>query len=430
MIIDNNKRRLEFNKKEEAAIQSPLKRVKIEEIAWLTARDCIQAVARRKLEGELSSLPTAVHLSSLKALDIPFSERIERLLGSMTKTERCWSMWLEIQENLNVFVRIHTKNKHDSFFDIEEARSKVLGLKKEVFDISIFTEGQQELVCQKKDELEEPLKGEMTKPYWPLISLKADAEGKTLEVVWIQGARGFHGARLREITELFIHLLAPSQKVYLGDQATKNGYLIRQFYPLIKSPEELIAGPGYYGSWGFVPANLWRMRPTHGAPVSQSRNLYYAAVQHLRNLTLEKARIILHDKQSKEAFAMMAKHYGLKPDAPFYQLMKTIYEAMVYHQSERGKQDFEWLVRNLLTPYPMRLNQTTGKRHFELALRVIIDTEIWEMGSCEDGSRGYLAYLLLSSEPFETLVRKVKNPSPIIKKMFGNPTFGESFWLD
>ncbi len=429
MIISSNKRNLEFNKKEDAAIQPTLKRVKIEEIAWLTARDCIQAVARRKLEGELGSLPTAVLLSSLKALDIPFSERMERLLRSMTKTECSWSMWLELQENLNVFVRVHPKNKHDSFFDIEEARAKVLGLKKEVFDISIYTEGQQELLCQKKEELEKTLKEDMAKPFWPLISLKADGEGKTLEIVWIQGARGFHGARLREITELFIHLLAPSQKVYLGDQATKNGCLIRQYYPLIKSSEELKAGPGYYGSWGFVPSNLWRMRPTHGDPISQSRNLYYTAVHYLRNLTLKKVMIILHNKQSKEAFATMTKHYGFELKTPFYQLMKTIYDAMVYHQSEEGKKDFDWMFRNLLTPHRVRLNQTAGKRHFELALKVIIDTEIWEKTPCEDGSRGYLAFLLSSSESFETLIKKAKHPSPFIKKMLGNPKPNESFWL-
>jgi hypothetical protein len=384
------------------------------EIAWSTVRNCIEAVAGKTLNGDLAGLSSDALLSAVKSLDIPFSERIARLKKCMTNSEVYSSMWLKLDDGKNVYVRLH-KHFHGSFIAREPLESRDISVYTEEQEKSIFEDGGFDGVA-------------MHKPYWPLLSLKFDAE--TCEIVWLQGAPGFNGKKLKVITEIFTNLFSPSGKIFLADQAVKNGRPLRQYYPLVKPAEDISCAPGYYGSWGFVPANLWKIELKDGGVATQSRDLYYSAVEYLRGLSVEHLKTVLQVRESKDHFSRLAGRYHLKTDATFHQLIKIVYEKMALEKDKQAEKDFNWIFHFLLKSYSRRLKKSKNARLFELALQILIRTEVWERKPADERGRFYPDYLLKRDADFLSSAGNGRTYSKLVKTALNINDHNRTEWRE
>ncbi|NGX58647.1 MAG: hypothetical protein K940chlam3_01555 [Chlamydiae bacterium] len=338
-----------------------------------------------------------------------FPERVETLRNSLlervcnfiekdvVKKETIHVIWLDFGvASVPVYV-ILEKPKNNSLFDDEETRQGLFKLKPGGVDVSVYSYAQYECLFERKYELKDKMKASMTKSSWPSLILKWDIEGKVLEVVWLQGSStfshgeetfmGINGKLLKEIVDLFSELLPPSDMTVMGDQAKRGDTLIRKYYPLIKPFTDFSYGPGYYGSWGFVPFDCWQVKPREGDPMSQSRDLYYAAVEYLRDFSLELAytRIL---KEDSIHLSQIMDRYQLENSHTLHDLMMNVYRAMLASKT-KADEDFQWILAKILV-------RTNRIREFDSALDVIKETQLWVKRPDEGYHRGYIHHLLFS----------------------------------
>jgi len=221
-------------------------------------------------------------------------------------------LWLDIAEDIPVYVVLENSiNK--SFFDQKITREEILGLSREGVDVTIYSHAQNTFIesGQTDNDLRIKLKANMARKSRPLLSLKWDGRGDVLEVVWLQASGGFddyvaiNGRVLQSLLTLFAELFPPRRMTILADQAKSGNLLIRKFYPFIKDVYH--CGPGYYGNWGFVPADCWGVQDVDGNVIFQSRELYYSAVEFLRNIPLKELNLNFDDTMEGETLHSVLK---------------------------------------------------------------------------------------------------------------------------
>lgn len=376
----NNKRKNPF--KPIISIES-VKTPKIVDVSWLTVDEWISTLGKN-----FQSLSFPKRIKSLKGSMVEVPQIVK--IGDEATVQEGRVIWLDFGEiPIPVYVILES-SINESYFDEVETRQNLLGLDERGVDITVYAYAQHDLIFEGRTELRPHLKKSMVKSKRPLISLKWDIQGKVLEIVWLQGCgtialegetfEGINGKTLKNIIDLFAELLPPSEKILLSDQAKRSGILIRKYYPLIKSETDYPCGPGYYGSWGFVPSNCWRVKPRIGDPISQSRDLYYFAVDFLRSFPVNDLISRLNKRDAVHLKAVLKK-YRFKKNTTLCELFKKGYEAQI--------DDFQWFLEKILVP-------TKQIPEFDKALEVIERTELWEKKPDEGYRRGYIVHRVFS----------------------------------
>jgi len=256
------------------------KRPRIIEVPWLTVDEW-----QEKVNNVFKTTSFSEKLDNVKKTMVEKVVTVKGTDRSYTVDEQV--IWLDLGEDCHVHIGLRS-SEDTSIFKCNEA----LGVGRLGFNILVHSQAQNEFEESevKSDELKEKLQKSMSAREKPLLSLQWDLKGEVLEVVWLQASKSFdcngthypgiNGSVLRSLVELFTELLPPSKMTVLADQAEIEGQLIRANYFYRK--DWFPYGPGYYGSWGFIPSNCWMVETHKGNYYCQSRDLYYSAVEYLR----------------------------------------------------------------------------------------------------------------------------------------------------
>lgn len=359
-------------------------------IPWLTLSEWQSAL---KGLHDLTTFPDRV--AKIKAT---MAERIQIIKVNGKVQELAGHvLWLDITEEIPIYVVLEN-GINQSFFAGRQTRQKVLGLPKESLDITVYSQAQNDFAESGKSDadLRDKLKGAMARKSRPLASLKWDSCGEVMEIVWLQAFRGFDqypaisGPLLKKIVELFEGLLPPSRMTILADQAKSGSLLLRKIIPLTK--DYYVFGPGYYGSWDFIPSNCWNVRDIDGKTISQSRMLYYSAVQTLRGSSMDDLNV------------------DLKGDTPLVYICQH-YLALTRSGCPDAKRGFDHLIEQIYeNEQPPRI---------EKAKEIILNTVIWEKRRASSYVNGYFSFCLFEEnfladkdkETYQSLVSEaLKSP--------------------
>jgi len=335
------------------------------EIPWLTLEEWKRDLREIHALSSFSDKVAKIKATMVERIQkVELNGKIQELAGHV--------LWLDLTHEIPLYIVVEN-GINESYFAKKATRRKVLGISTESLDITIYAQAQNDFSESGKvdEELRVKLKGAMARKSRPLLSLKWDSLGQVMEIVWVQSFKGFDhyrgiaGSDLKKIVDLFENLLPPERMTILADQAKSGGLLLRKVIPLTK--DLYIYGPGYYGSWGFIPSNCWKVKNLNGEEISQSRILYYSAVQTLREVRMDDLNV------------------SLSGDQPLYMVTKHFW-ALIQAGSPEARSGFDKLIRQIYeNKQPSRI---------EMAKQILLNTVIWEKSSGQRYEKGYTSYCI------------------------------------
>jgi len=368
------------------------------EIPWLTVREWLETL--RDLHDPASFSDRVARIKATMA------ERIQQVeIDGKIRDVAGHVLWLDFTDQIQLYTVLESGVNASYFSDIA-TRRKILGLSSESVDISLYTHAQNEYAESGKadEELRVKLKSAMARKSRPLLSLKWDSLGQVMEIVWLQSFKGFDhypsisGSDLKKIVELFETLLPPERMTILADQAKSGGLLLRKLIPLTRDCH--IHGPGYYGSWGFIPSNCWGVKNLDNERISQSRSLYYSAVQILREATMDDLNVSLSG--------------GLSLQSVIQHLRGSTRAG-----SAEAKKDFDELIREIY--------EFEQPPKIEAAKEVILRTVIWEKRRSHTYEHGYFSFCLFDPNAFDGDFSEKETYKSLVAKALHLP--GRPGWL-